>query len=141
MGSGKRRLLLSALPAGILAAGSLTYGLLFGVPRWSLAFQGALAPTISAYGGWPVSLGIVAVGMVVVGICAAVSWRRGTFHTLIVALGVLSLLVFFSLGLPAPLIVQIKKSLSLAVVGFCGLFVAGVFLFALKDRFTRGRRV
>lgn len=141
MGSSTRPVVLSAVLAGVLIAGSLTYGLLFGVPQWSVAFQGTLAPAISAYGGWPMSLGIVAAGLAVVGICASVSWKQGTYHTLIVALGVLSPMVFFSLGLPAPVIAEIKRALSLAVVGFCGLFVAGVFLFALKDRFTRGRRV
>lgn len=140
MSSSTRRLVLSALLAGILAGGSLAYGLLFGVPQWSVVFQGVLAPAISAYGGWPVSLGIVAAGLAVAGACAAVSWHRGTVHTLIMALGVVSLLAFFTLGLPAPLIGEIKRSLSLAVVGFCGLFVGGVFLFAIKDRVTRGRR-
>lgn len=140
MGSSKPRIVVSSLLAGFLFAGSLTFALLYGVPRWSNAFQGALAPVITAYGGWPVSTGIVMLALITAGVCGALSWKRETFDYLIPALGVFSVLAFVSLGMPAPIIVQIKDALSLVVVGLCGLMVFGIFYFALRDRLTRRRR-
>lgn len=136
----KRSFILCSIAAAVLIAGSLAYALLWGVPQWSTAFQGVLAPVISAYDGWPVSIGIVACGLVVVGVFSAVSWKQSTVHYLVLSLGVVSVLAFVSLGLPPLLLTEIQQALSLVVVGLCGLLVAGIFLFAIKDRLSRGRR-
>ncbi len=141
MGSSTPRFVLSSLFAGFVFAGTLTYGLLWGVPQWNEAFQGSLAPLISTYGGWPMSIGIVTAGFLTAGICATLSWKRATFDYLIPALGVLSVLAFVSLGLPAPVIAQIRNALSVAVVALCGLMVAGILFLAFKDRLSRRRRV
>jgi hypothetical protein len=140
MGSGTARFVLSSLMAGFLFAGSLTYGLLWGVPQWNQAFHGTLAPAISAYGGWPMSIGIVTVGLLMTGIFAGLSWKHATVDYLIPALGVVSVLAFVVLGLPAPIIAQIRNALSLVVVALCGLMVAGILFLAFRDRLSRNRR-
>ena len=141
MGLSTPRFVLSSLLAGFLFAGTLTYGMLWGVPQWNEAFQGALVPAISAYGGWPMSIGIVTAGFLTTAICAALSWKHATFDYLIPALGVISVLAFVALGLPAPVIAQIRNALSVVVVALCALMVAGILFLAFRDRFSGRHRV
>ena len=131
------RFIVCALLAVILAAGLAVYGWLWGIPQWSVAFQGELLPLITAYGGWTAAIGIVAVGTILVGICVAVSWIQGTYHYLMLALGAAAVLTFVTLGLPAQSIAQIQDAISFVIVGLCGLLMLGVFLSALKERLTR----
>ena len=143
MALGTPRFILSALVAVILCGGSLTYGFGWGVPQWTAVFQGALAPAIAAYQGWSVTLGIVAAGTLLIGGSLALSWFRATFDYLLIGLGVLAVLVFIVLGLPAQLIAQVDATVSFVIVGLCALLVAVVFYRAAKDRlsgrFTRRR--
>ncbi len=136
----KRGFILCSAVAAVLLGASLIYGLVWGVPQWSRLFQGALEPMIFAYDGWPLATGIVAAGLATLGACIGLSWRQGTFHYLILALGLLSVLVFVSMGLPAQLLTQITNTLSFVVVGLCGLFLLGIFFFAFKDRLSRRYR-
>lgn len=140
MESRKRGLILCSAVAALLLAGSLAYALVLGIPQWSSLFQGTLNPVISAYGGWPLATGIVAVGLIIVGGSVGLSWEQHSFHYLILALGMLSVLVFVSLGLPEQVRGLIENTLSLVVVGLCGLLVAGIFVAALRDRLSRRYR-
>ncbi len=140
MQSRKRTFILCSAGATVLLGSLLIYGLVWGVPQWSRMFQGVLEPVIFAYGGWPLATGIVAVGLATLGACIGLSWRQGTFPYLILALGLLSVLVFISMGLPAPLLAQITNTLSFVVVGLCGLFLLGIFFVAFKDRLSRRYR-
>lgn len=128
------------LVAAILCGGSLIYGLVWGVPQWSAISQGALDPVIFAYGGWSIAVGIVAAGVLLVGGCLALSWFRATFDYLLLGLGLLSVLVFITLGLPAQVVGQVEAGLSFVMVGLCALLVATIFGAALKDRLTRRYR-
>ena len=140
MESHQRGLILCSIVAGLMAAGSAIYGLIWGVPQWNLVFQGALDPVILAYGGWPLATGIVAAGLAILGGCIGVSWEQRTVHYLILALGLLSVLVFIALGLPAQVLGLIVNTLSLVVVGLCALLLAGVFAAALRERLSRRYR-
>lgn len=130
----------SALLAGVLCGASLTYGALWGVPRWSKAFGGALGPVMFAYNGWSFSIGFVVIAVVLVGGSLALSWFRATLDYLLLGMGFVAALVFVALGLPALLVAHIESALGLVMVGLCGLFVAGIFIAALKDRLSRGYR-
>lgn len=140
MESHRRGLISCSIVAAILAAGSVLYGLIRGVPQWNTVLQGQLDPVILAYGGWPLATGIVAVGLAILGGCIAVSWEQRTFHYLILALGLLSGLVFVALGLPGQVLGLIVNTLSFVVVGLCALLLAGVFAAALRERLTRRYR-
>ncbi len=140
MESHKRGLLLCSIVTGILAAGSVIYGFIWGVPEWNTLFQGSLQPVILAYGGWPMATGIVAAGLAILGGCIGVSWEQRTFHYLILALGLLSVLVFIALGLPGQVLGLIVNTLSFVVVGLCALLLAGIFAAALRERLTRRYR-
>ena len=131
------RFVASALLAVILSAGLAAFGWLWGIPRWNAAFDGALAPWISAYGGWAVSIGFVALGSIVVAICIVASWIRRTYHYLMLAAGAVAVLTFIALGLPAAVLAQIRDGVRLVVVGLCGLMVVAIFGSALKARLTR----
>ncbi len=140
MASHRRSFIWCSIIAAVLLGGSLTYALVWGVPQWNAVFQGALDPVIFAYGGWPLATGIVAVGLALLGACIGLSWEQGTVHYLILSLGMLSVLVFVSLGLPAQVLTQITSTLSFVVVGFCGLFLLWIFRVAVKDRLARRYR-
>lgn len=135
------RLIGSLLLAVVLCGGSLTYALVSGVPQWNAVFQGALDPIISAYGGWALTGGYVALGVLLVGGCFALSWFRATFDYLPLGFGFVSVLVVISLGLPAYIDAQIDAVLSFMMVGLCAVLLAGIFFAAIKDRFNRGFRV
>lgn len=135
------RFLASALIAAILVAGSAVYGWLRGIPQWSAVLNGEFIPWLSAFGGWAVAIGIVALGSVLVGISVVVSWIQGTYHYLMLALGAVAVLVFVSLGLPDPVLTQTEDATRFVVVGLCGLLVLGVFISAMKERLTRRFRV
>lgn len=137
----KTSLIVSAILAAILCAGTLGYGLTWGVPQWSSVFQGRLAPVIGAYGGWSISIGLVTVGVILVGGCLALSWMRASYDYLVLSIGVVAVLVFVALGLPAQDRMLVDATLSFVMVGLCALLVGGVFVSALKDRFTRRYRV
>lgn len=130
----------SALLALLLCGGSLVYGLVWGVPQWNSAFQGALQPIIAAYGGWSVTLGILGLGVVLVGGSLALGWLRATFDYLLAALGFLAALIFISLGLPSSVAAMVDAAVSLLVVGLCGLLVVVIFVGAIRERLTRRYR-
>ena len=136
----KLSFILCSTVAAVLIGGSLFYGLVWGVPQWNTLLQGALDPLILTYRGWPLTMGIVALGLAMAGACIALSWAQGTVHLLILALGALSVLVFASLGLPARILALITSTLSLVVVGLCALFLLGIFLAALRERLSRRYR-
>ena len=135
------RLIGSVLLAVILCGGALTYALVSGVPQWNAVFQGALDPVISAYGGWALTGGYVALGVVLVGGSLALSWFRATFDYLPLGFGFVSVLVIISLGLPPYIDAQIDAVLSFVMVGLCAILLGGIFLAAVKDRLSRGVRV
>lgn len=135
------RFIAFALIALLLSGGSLAYGLVWGVPQWNVAFQGVLAPLISAYGGWSVTLGIVGFGVLLIGGSLALGWMRASFDYLLLALGFLAVLIFVSLGLPSPVAALVDAAISFLVVGLCALLVVGVFISAMKERLTRRYRV
>jgi len=131
------RFVASALLAVILSTGLAAFGWLWGIPRWNVAFDGALAPGISAYGGWAVSIGFVALGSSVVAGCIVASWIRRTYHYLMLGAAAVAVLTFIALGLPAAVLAQIRDGIRLVVVGLCGLMVLAIFGSALKARLTR----
>jgi hypothetical protein len=135
------RLIGSVLLGVILCAGSLTYALVSGVPQWSVVFQGALDPLLSAYGGWALTSAYVGLGILLVGGCLAVSWLRATVDYLPLGFGFVSVLVVISLGLPAYIDAQIDAVLSFVMVGLCAVLLAAIFFAAIKDRISRGFRV
>lgn len=130
----------SALLAAVLCGGPLVYGLGWGVPQWPTLFRGELDPVFAAYGGWAVSLGVVAVGIVLVGGWLALCWLRATVRYLPVGLGLLAIMVFVTLGMPAQIQSQIDAAVSLAIVALCALLVARVFVAAVKARLARRYR-
>lgn len=140
MESHRRGLIVCSAVTAVLIAGSLTYALVWGIPQWNTLLEGNLDPVIGAYDGWPLATGIVALGLAVVGAAVGVSWEQRTFHYLVLALGVLSVLAFISLGFPGQILALITSTLSFAVVGLCALLVLGIFAAALRDRLARRYR-
>jgi hypothetical protein len=126
-----------ALLALLLCGCPLVYGLVWGVPQWNSAFQGALQPLITAYDGWSVTLGIVGVGALLVGGALVLGWRRATFDYVLLALGFLGVLIFIWLGLPSSVATMVNAAVSLLVVGLCALLVVTVFLRAVRERLNR----
>lgn len=134
------RLMASVLLAAALCGGPLVYGLGWGVPQWTTLFPGQLDVVFNAYGGWAVSLGVVAVGAILVGGCLALSWLRATVTYLPIGLGLLAILVFVALGMPAQIQGQIDAAVSLAIVALCALLVVRVFTAAVRARLARRYR-
>ncbi|MHB1869978.1 MAG: hypothetical protein ACYCT1_03865 [Steroidobacteraceae bacterium] len=134
------RVIASALLAAVLCGGPLVYGLGWGVPQWAGLFRGELDPAFAVYGGWAVSLGVVAVGIVLVGGWLALCWLRATVTYLPVGLGLLAIMVFVTLGMPAQIQGQIDAAVSLAIVALCALLVARVFAAAVRARLARRYR-
>jgi apolipoprotein N-acyltransferase len=131
------RLLASTLFAVILSAGLAMFGRLWGIPRWDVVFDGALAPWVSVYGGWGASIGFVALGSIVIATCIVASWKQQTYHYLILAAGAVAALTFIALGLPATVRGQIRDEVRVMIVGLCGLMVLTILGCALKARLTR----
>ena len=131
------RLVASTLLVAIVSAALAVFGWLWGIPRWNTAFDGALAPWVSAYGGWAVSTGFVALGSIVIASCIVASWIQRAYHYLVLAAGAGAILTFIALGLPATVVAQIKDGARLVIVGLCGLMVLAIFLSALKARLTQ----
>jgi hypothetical protein len=131
------RLVASTLLVVIVSAALAGFGWFWGIPRWDAAFDGALAPWVSAYGGWAVSIGFVALGSIVIAGCIVASWIQRAYHYLVLAAGAVAILIFIALGLPATVVAQIKDGARLVIVGLCGLMVLAIFLSALKARLTR----
>ena len=135
-----KRFIAFAFLALLLCSGSLLYGLIWGIPQWNIAFQGVLQPTISAYNGWSITLGVVGIGALLVGGSLTLGWLRATFDYVLPAIGFLAVLVFFSLGLPPPIIVMICAAVSFLVVGLCALLVIAVLCGAIRARVNRRYR-
>lgn len=130
-----------ALLALLLCGGTLIYGLIWGVPQWNDAFQGALQPVIAAYGGWPVTLGVVGLGILLVGGSLALGWSRASFDYALPAAGFLAALIFVALGLPPSVTSMVYAAVSLAVVGLCALLVAAMFVGAVRARLERRHHI
>ncbi len=135
-----KRFIAFALLALLFCSGSLIYGLTWGIPQWNSAFQGVLQPIISAYNGWAVTLGFVGIGALLVGGSLMLGWLRATFDYVLPAIGFLAVLVFFSLGLPHPVIAMISATVSFLVVGLCALLVLAVLFGAIRARVNRRYR-
>ncbi len=134
------RLMTSVLLATVLCGGPLVYGLRWGVPQWATLFRGTLEAQFTAYGGWAVSLGVVATGAALAGGCLALCWRRATTAYLPVGLGLLAIIVFVALGMPRQIQGQIDATVSLAIVALCALLVIRVFVAAVRARLARRYR-
>ena len=126
-----------ALLALLLCGGSLVYGVIWGIPQWNSAFQGALQPVIAAYDGWPITLGLVGIGALLVGGSLLLGWLRATFDYVLLALGFLSALIFVWLGLPSAVAAMVDAAVSFVVVGLCALLVVAVFVGAIRERLSR----
>lgn len=137
MGLRSPRFVASTLLTVVLSVGLTVFGWLWGVPRWNVAFDGMFAPWVSAYGGWAVSIGFVALGSIMVAACIVTSWIQRTYHYLALGVGAVAVLTFIALGLPATVLTQIKDGVRLVIVGLCGLMVLAIFASALRARLTR----
>ena len=126
-----------ALLALLLCGGSLVFGLIWGVPQWNSAFQGALQPVIEAYDGWSVTLGFVGIGVFLIGGSLLLGWLRATFDYVLLALGFLGILIFVWLGLPSSVATMVDAAVSFVVVGLCALLVVAVFVGAIRERLSR----
>ncbi len=130
----------SVLLAAVLCGGPLVYGLGWGVPQWAMLFRGELDAEFTAYGGWAVSLGVVAIGAALAGGCLALCWLRATTTYLPVGLGLLAIIVFVALGMPTQIQGQIDAAVSVAIVALCALLVVRVFAAAVRARLARRYR-
>jgi hypothetical protein len=131
------RFIAFALVALLLCGGVLIYGMVCGIPQWSVAFHGALQPLIEAYGGWTITLSIVGLGILLVGGSLALGWMRRSFDYLLLAVGFLAVLIFVSLGLPSSISTMVDASVSFLVVGLCALLVVVAFAGAVRERLSR----
>lgn len=110
------------------------------MPQWAALFRGELDPVFAAYGGWAASLGVVALGAGLVGGCLTLCWLRATVTYLPIGLGLLAIMVFIALGMPAQIQGQIDAAVSLAIVALCALLVGRVFAAAVRARLARRYR-